>query len=101
MSTQSGTINVRIWREVHAIYKDIADKYGFYLSNLMSAILLEAAINPSVIVSALVKHFDVDSLEAQDIAIELHNKTVTLLNMLAKAAEEEAKEEIEVKEAHA
>ena len=85
---------VRIWPEVHSIYKDIADRYGFFLSNLLSAVLLEAGANTSVIFHSLVKHFDVTLEEAEDIALELHNAVVRFYNVLLEQGEEQ--EEVEV-----
>lgn len=92
---------VRIWPEVHAIYKDIADRYGFYLSNLLSAILLEAGANTSVVFHSLVKHFDVSLEEAEDIATELHNAVVRFYNLLfqQKAGKDAGEVEVSAKEA--
>ena len=73
------TKRVRIWPEIYYIYKDIADKYEFYLSNLISAILLEAALNPGIIVAALTRHFDIDQEEALRISVDLQNMIVSLM----------------------
>jgi len=64
---------VRIWPEIHRAYREISDRHRFILSNLVSSILLEAGKNSSMISYTLIKHFNIDPDEAEEIAEELRS----------------------------
>ncbi len=71
-----GTKLVRIWPEIHRAYREISDRYRFILSNLISSILLEAGKNSSMISYTLIRHFNIDPGEAEEIAEKLRKLLV-------------------------
>ena len=65
------------------------------MGDLVSAVLLESALNLSVVCNALLSSFDdIDLNEAWDVAVTLHNEAITLMKELQEGEEDEEKEEV-------
>ena len=84
------TATVRIWKGLHEILRDLSDEYGYVMSDLASAILLEALQNEAIVFSALVEWFDVDIEEARETARKVSQLVRTIVRI-----EEEAEEDVE------
>jgi len=84
----SSTLNVRVWKEVYDIYKEISDRYNIILSNLVSVALLRAAIEQIILTEVLHIWFDIDFNEARKIAEEVHKKALVITNNITIKAKE-------------
>lgn len=82
---------VRIWKELAHIIEELSDNYGYVMSDLISAILITALTNPSIVAQALYDWFEVDWEEAKRDAFQIAASIRYIL-------EEEEEEEIEEKE---
>ena len=85
---REGNPFIRIWREVHSIYKDVAEEEGLVMSDLISTILLEAAISDTpLIVYTLMEWFDIRYEKAVETADKLKEKAIAFLKAFASAKE--------------
>ncbi len=87
-----GNPPVRIWEEVYQIYKTVAQRHGIVLTDLVSAILLEAAYhNKPLVLSTLLAWFNIELDEAIEISTELESLGRTIVDNLLATLEEEKK----------
>lgn len=87
---------VRIWKELANIIEDLSDRYGYVMSDLISAILVVALTNPSVVAQALYDWFDVDWKEAKETAYQIAAAIRYVVEEEEEELEGEAKEKVKV-----
>ena len=78
---------IRVWKEIHLIIKEIADKEGFVMTDLASALLFEALSNPGIVFSALMKFFDIDFEDAFRISYTVQNEVDRIMESIVKEGE--------------
>ena len=81
------TTHTRVWVDVYDVFRNVALKYGFMVSDLVSLVLFEAALNPAIVFTAILRGFNVDVDVAGQAAEEIHNRALKLLQILCEAEE--------------
>lgn len=81
------TTKARLWIDIYEIFRDTAAKHGLVLSDLLSLVLLEAGLNPTIVFAAVLRGFDVNYDVACQVASEVHDRIIDLLEVLCKAKE--------------
>lgn len=89
---------VRMWDEVHYVYKQVADKHQLTLSHLVNILLLVLPVEcPGCVAYALQEGFEMKSQRAREIMADLREKVLEIIQ-LASGAESHEKEEALCKE---
>lgn len=90
MPEKYGNPRIRVWNEVHSIYKSTAKEYNLVIGDLTSTILLEVAINGvPLVVYALQRWFRMRYHEAIDIALKLRERALNMIENALKVEEVE------------
>jgi len=66
---------IRVWRDVYSVYREVAEAKKFAISDLVSIVLIYAAVfSPLSVAVGLWSNYDMDLDEALNIAFELQEK---------------------------
>ena len=71
---------IRVWRDIYSVYREVAEAKKFAISDLVSIVLIYAAVfSPLSVAVGLWSNYDMDLDEALNIAFELQEKILEVL----------------------
>lgn len=77
---------VRIWDEVHHVYRQVSDKHNVTLGHLMSALLMTVPVEcPGCVAYALQEAFEMKPERAREIAMDLMDMFLELIQLAQEA----------------